>query len=128
MRVLGNILWFILGGFLIVLGYWVGGIVLFLTLIGIPFGVQAFKLGTAAIAPFGKEVVERPHANSVLRVIFNVIWIILPGLELAITHLVLGAGLCITLVGIPFGLQHFKMVPLALMPFGRNLVPEEHAG
>lgn len=118
---LGNVIWFILGGFLIGLGYMLGGLLYCLTIIGIPFGIQGFKLGIASFAPFGKRVVEAERANSFLRVVFNILWIILPGLEIAITHLVLGLLLCLTIVGIPFGIQHFKLAPLALLPFGRKL-------
>lgn len=118
---LGNVIWFIFGGFLIGLGYILGGIVYCLTLIGIPFGIQAFKLGFASFAPFGKQVVETERANSVLRVVFNILWILLPGIEIAVAHLVLGLIFCLTIVGIPFGIQHFKLAPLALLPFGRKL-------
>lgn len=121
MTFLGNVIWFVLGGFLIGLGYILGGILFCLTIIGIPFGIQGIKLGLASFAPFGKRVVETPRANSFLRVVFNVIWIILPGLEIAITHLILGVVLSVTIVGLPFGIQHFKLAPLALMPFGRKL-------
>ena len=121
MTFLGNVIWFVLGGFLIGLGYILGGILFCLTIIGIPFGIQGIKLGLASFAPFGKRVVETPGANSFLRVVFNVIWIILPGLEIAITHLILGVVLSVTIVGLPFGIQHFKLAPLALMPFGRKL-------
>jgi uncharacterized membrane protein YccF (DUF307 family) len=125
MRVLGNILWFVFGGVFIGLGHILGGVGLCLTVVGIPFGLQAFKLGIASFAPFGKEVVERERANSVLRVLFNVVWILLFGWEIAVAHVVLGLLLALTLVGIPFALQHLKLVPLALLPFGRELEPVE---
>jgi uncharacterized membrane protein YccF (DUF307 family) len=125
MTTLGNVLWFILGGFLAVLGYALGGVVMCLTIVGIPFGVQAFKLAGAVMAPFGKRVEEGERATGCTSVTLNVIWVLLPGLELAITHLVLAALLGITLVGIPFALQHVKLIPLALMPFGRTIVPVE---
>jgi len=124
MKVIGNILWFILGGFLAVIGYALGGVVMCLTIVGIPFGIQAFKLAGAVFAPFGKVVEEREGAGGCTSVVLNVIWILLPGLELAITHLVLAVLLAITLVGIPFARQHIKLIPMALMPFGRHLVPE----
>ena len=123
MATLGNILWFILGGFLAVLGYALGGVVMCLTIVGIPFGVQAFKLAGAVMAPFGKRVEERERASGCTSVVLNVIWILLPGLELAITHLVLAVVLGITIVGLPFAKQHVKLIPLALMPFGRTIVP-----
>ena len=127
MATIGNILWFILGGFLAVLGYAIGGVLMCLTIVGIPFGVQAFKLAGAVFAPFGKKVVERDNAGGCVSVVLNIIWILLPGLELAITHLVLAALLAVTLVGIPFALQHVKLIPLALMPFGRHLVPADRS-
>lgn len=127
MALLGNILWFILGGFVAVLGYVLGGIVMCLTIVGIPFGIQSFKLAGAVAAPFGKEVVERERATGCTSVVLNVIWIILPGLELAITHLVLAIVLGITIVGLPFAKQHVKLIPLALMPFGRSIRPATRA-
>ncbi len=121
MTLLGNILWLIFGGLLSGLGYILGGLVLCLTVIGIPFGLQSVKLGVAALTPFGKEVVERESANSCLRVLFNVLWLLFFGLEIALAHIVLALLLTLTLVGIPFALQHIKLVPLALFPFGRDL-------
>jgi uncharacterized membrane protein YccF (DUF307 family) len=121
MTTLGNILWFVLGGFLIAFGYLMGGVLLCLTIVGIPFGLQAFKLARAVAAPFGTKVVEREGASGCLPVVLNLIWILLPGLELALVHLVLAIVLGITIVGLPFARQHVKLVPLALMPFGRGL-------
>lgn len=121
MSTLGNILFFVFGGFVIVLLYLLGGLLMCLTVIGIPFGVQAFKLAGAVAAPFGTRLVEKDSATGCTSVVLNVIWVILPGLELAIAHLVLGILLALTIVGIPFAKQHFKLVPLALIPFGRSL-------
>ncbi|MCK5377828.1 MAG: YccF domain-containing protein [Acidobacteria bacterium] len=121
MSLLGNILWLIFGGFFTGLGYIIGGIGLCLTIVGIPFGIQAMKLGVATFAPFGKELVEEPNANSVLRVILNVVWIIFFGWEIAVAHLVSAAVLAITIIGIPFALQHIKLIPMALLPLGRSL-------
>lgn len=121
MSLIGNILWLIFGGLLSGLGYILGGVVLCLTILGIPFGVQSIKLGIATFAPFGQKVVERDNANSVLRVLFNVVWVILFGWEIAILHLIHALLLAITVIGIPFAVQHVKLVPLALMPFGRTL-------
>jgi uncharacterized membrane protein YccF (DUF307 family) len=122
MSVLGNIIWLIFGGLLAGLGYIIGGLMLCLTIVGIPFGLQSIKLGVAAFAPFGKEVVENEYANSPLRVVFNIIWLVLFGWELALTHLVHAIVLAVTIIGIPFALQHIKLIPLALFPFGRDLV------
>lgn len=121
MSLFGNILWLIFGGFFTGLGYIIGGIGLCLTIVGIPFGIQAMKLGVATFAPFGKELVEEPNANSVLRVILNIVWIIFFGWEIAVAHLVSAAVLAITIIGIPFALQHIKLIPMALLPLGRSL-------
>ena len=122
MSLLGNILWLILGGFFAGPGYIIGGLLLCLTIIGIPFGVQSIKLGVATMVPFGKEIVESPHANSTLTVIFNLIWLILFGWEIALTHLVSALILAVTIIGLPFAKQHIKLIPLALFPFGRDLI------
>ncbi|MEM1205192.1 MAG: YccF domain-containing protein [Acidobacteriota bacterium] len=120
MTLLGNILWLIFGGLLAGLGYILGGLLLCLTLIGIPFGVQNIKLGMATFAPFGKQVVERPQVNGCLNVVFNVLWLVLFGWEIALIHLVHAAVLAITIIGIPFAIQHIKLIPLSLLPFGRG--------
>ncbi len=121
MSLFGNILWLIFGGFFTGLGYIIGGLALCLTIVGIPFGIQAMKLGVATFAPFGKELVEEPDANSVLRVILNIVWIILFGWEIALAHLASAVVLAITIIGIPFALQHIKLIPMALLPLGRSL-------
>lgn len=121
MNLIGNIVFFVFGGFLIFLGYVLGGIVLCLTIVGIPFGFQCFKLAGGVIAPFGREIREIDPPGGVVSIILNVVWIILPGLELAIMHLVLAAVFAITIVGIPIAAQHIKLIPLALLPFGRQV-------
>jgi uncharacterized membrane protein YccF (DUF307 family) len=121
MSLLGNIIWLIFGGFLAGLGYIIGGIATCLTIIGIPFGMQSIKIGIATFAPFGKEVVEGPNANNPLLVIFNIIWLVLFGWAIALAHLTGAILLGITIIGIPFALQHIKLIPLALFPFGRDL-------
>jgi uncharacterized membrane protein YccF (DUF307 family) len=118
---LGNLIWLIFGGLFAALGYIIGGVVLCLTIVGIPFGLQSIKLGLAMLAPFGKEVVELDNANSPVRVIFNIVWILLFGWEIAVAHLVAALILAITIIGIPFAKQHIKLIPLALFPFGRDL-------
>ena len=121
MSLIGNILWLIFGGFLAGLGYLVSGLLLCLTLVGIPFGLMSMRIGVATFAPFGKRVVERPDANSGLRTIFNIIWLILFGWEIALAHLAAALVLFVTIIGIPFAIQHLKLIPLALFPFGRDL-------
>jgi len=118
MNLLLNIIWLILGGFIVVIAYLLGGILLCLTIIGIPFGIASFKLAGLALAPFGREIREKEPPGGAVAVIMNVIWIILPGLELAIFHLLMALALAITIIGLPLAAQHLKMVRLALLPFG----------
>lgn len=122
MSLLGNIIWLIFGGLMSGIGYIIGGFSLCLTIIGIPFGIEAIKLGLATFTPFGKEVVPNPSANSTLAFIFNIIWLIIFGWGIALSHLLWGVVLAITIIGLPFARQHFKLMILALMPFGRDLV------
>jgi len=121
MSVLGNLIWLIFGGLLVGLGYIIGGLLMCITIIGIPFGLQSIKIGFATMTPFGKTIVEGDNANSPLRLIFNLIWIVLFGWEIALAHLLHALILAITIIGIPFAQQHIKLIPLALMPFGRDL-------
>lgn len=118
MNLLLNILWFLLGGWLIFLAYLLGGLILCITIIGIPFGIQCFKLSVLGLAPFGREIRETDPPSGLLSVIMNVIWILLPGLELAVIHLVLAAIFAVTIIGLPFAAQHLKMTRMALLPFG----------
>ena len=118
MNLILNIIWLILGGFIVVLGYLLGGIILCITIIGIPFGIQCFKLAGLAFAPFGREIREKEPPSGALAVIMNIIWIILPGLELAVFHLIMALLFAITIIGLPLAAQHLKMTRLALLPFG----------
>ena len=121
MSFLGNLIWLIFGGFVAGLGYILGGIVLCLTIIGIPFGLRVISLGVATLAPFGKAVVPRERGEGCLPLAFNIIWIVLFGWEIAIAHLV-GAGLlAITIIGIPFAKQHIKLIPISFAPFSYDL-------
>ncbi|MBR5836335.1 MAG: YccF domain-containing protein [Bacteroidales bacterium] len=122
MNFIGNILWVVMGGFLIALYYWIVGLLTCLTIIGIPFGVQLMKIGSFALWPFGHEVQPGPNDSGCLAIIMNVIWILVGGIEIALLHLGFGVVCCLTIVGIPFGLQHFKMALLALVPFGKKIV------
>jgi len=103
------------------MGYILGGLAMCLTIIGIPFGVQSIKLGVAALAPFGREVVVTERASGFIAVVFDALWLILFGWEIALVHLAHALVLAITIVGLPFARQHLKLVPLALFPFGREL-------
>lgn len=121
MSCLGNVIWMIFGGFFAGLGYILGGLLICLTIIGIPIGKQAIKLGAATMAPFGLEIVPTEEAGNPSYVIVNIIWAVLFGWEIALAHIISGIILGITIVGIPFAKQHFKLVPLAVAPFGREL-------
>lgn len=121
MSLLGNIIWLIFGGLLSGIGYIIGGISICLTIIGIPFGLKAIELGFASLTPFGKDIVVKPGAGSILATIFNVIWVLLFGWAIALNHLFWGIILAVTIVGLPFAKQHFKLMILALFPFGRDL-------
>lgn len=119
MGCLGNALWFIFGGCVTGLSWCLAGCLWCLTIIGIPVGLQCFKFASLSFFPFGKEVVYGGGPGSFL---LNVIWLVVSGLVLAMEHLGIGVLLCITVVGIPFGLQQFKLAKLALMPFGAEIV------
>ncbi len=121
MSLLMNLLWIVLGGFLIFLFYLIGGLVLCLTIVGIPFGVQLIKLSLLALTPFGKEVNTEGSASGLLDIVMNVLWWIFGGVEAAIVHLVLALVLAITIVGLPFAKQHIKLLKLALVPFGARI-------
>ncbi len=118
MSAIGNLIWIVSGGLLLSLGWVIAGIICCATIVGIPFGLQCFKIAGLVLAPFGKNItVGRGGAMSVIG---NIFWVLFLGWELALSHLVTGLFLCITVIGIPFGLQHFKLAQLALVPFGLN--------
>ena len=121
MSFLGNVIWFILGGFLISLYYAFIGILFCISIIGIPFGVQLLKMAGLALCPFGKNVTCDSRDMGCLSILMNIIWIVVGGVEIALMHLTFGAILCLTIVGIPLGIQHFKMSLLALAPFGQKI-------
>ena len=121
MKFIGNILWLLLGGVLISFYYAVVGLLFCLTIIGIPFGLQLFKMAGVALWPFGHNIIPGANDTGCLAVVMNIIWIIFGGIEIAILHVWFGIIFCITIIGIPFGLQHFKMALLALAPFGKQI-------
>jgi len=121
MNILGNIIWIVFGGLIIFIMYVISSILLCLTIIGIPFGIQTLKLSMLALVPFGKDVVNKPNEPGCLSTIMNIIWILVGGLWISLTHFVFGLLLAITIIGIPFALQHFKLGMLALTPFGREI-------
>lgn len=124
MRTLGNILWFLFAGVWLAVGYAVSGLLLCLTIVGIPFAIQAFKLAGFSLWPFGRRVVARRDSGGLLELIVNLLWLVLFGWELFLAHLVAGVLLCLTIIGIPFGVQAFKLSVLSLLPFGREVVAE----
>ena len=117
MNLLLNILWLILGGFVIFIEYVISGLLMCLTIIGIPFGLQCFKLAIFALAPFGSQAVDTDTSNGCLPVLFNVLWILIGGIWIAVTHLILALIFAITIIGIPFAVQHVKMAGFAIAPF-----------
>ncbi len=118
MRLLGNIVWFILGGFLSWLSWMLAGLFWCITIIGIPIGIQCFKFAKLTVAPFGKEV---KYNFTITSVALNILWIILSGVPMAILNFTIGTVFCITIIGIPFGLQYYKIAKLALAPIGTSV-------
>lgn len=118
-----NILWIILGGFFVFLGYVTAGIAFSLTIIGIPWGFQCFKLAIFSLFPFGSDTRAKPYpeTNDTLNLFANIIWLIFGGLWVVLNHLFWGLILCVSIIGIPFGIQHFKMMRLGFTPFGREI-------
>lgn len=121
MNFLGNLTWLIFGGFFSALGYFFGGLLLCITVVGIPWGLQCFKLAGLVLWPFGKEVVSSSSGTGCLSIFFNIIWLLSGGLYTALVHLVFGLLLTITIIGIPFARQHFKLIEISMMPFGKTI-------
>lgn len=121
MKTIGNIIWLIFGGLLTAIEYLISSLLLMVTIIGIPFGLQTLKLGILALWPFGKTVVDNGSSSGCLSLLMNIIWIFIGGFWICLTHFAFGLLLCITIIGIPFGRQHFKMAALALTPFGKEI-------
>ena len=119
MRLLGNLIWLLCGGLISAIGWWLAGILWCITVVGIPVGLQCFKLSSISLNPFGKEIVDEGGAISCL---LNILWILFSGIELAATNFIIGCILCITIIGIPFGKQFFKIARVALFPFGAKVV------
>ena len=121
MKLLGNILWLLFGVLECALGYFAGSLALMITIIGIPFGIQTFKLGILCLWPFGSQVRENPESNGCLSLVMNIFWLIFGGLATCLGHLFFGILLCLTIIGIPFAMEHFKMAKLSLLPFGKTI-------
>jgi uncharacterized membrane protein YccF (DUF307 family) len=128
MRTIGNVLWLVLAGFWLAIGYVAAGVANCLTIIGIPFGIASFKLAGYALWPFGRAVVRDPRRDTALSTIGNVLWFVLGGAVLVLAHLLLGVLLCLTVIGIPLGVASMKMARLALTPFGHRVVDARLAG
>ncbi len=122
MNFLGNIIWLVFGGLLAALGYIVGGFLLCITVVGIPFGLQCFKIAGLVLWPLGRRVVPSSGGMGCFGLIFNIIWLICGGLYTAVVHLFFAAILFITIIGIPFARQHLKLMEISLMPFGREVI------
>jgi uncharacterized membrane protein YccF (DUF307 family) len=122
LRFLLNIIWLVLAGFWLFLGYLLAAVICFILIITIPFGVAALRIGVYALWPFGRTVVRKPGAGAG-STIGNVIWLVLCGWWLALEHVVTGVAMCLTIIGIPLGIANFKLIPVSLFPFGREIVP-----
>ena len=122
MNIIGNIIWLIFGGLIITLIYIISSFLLFITIIGIPFGLQTLKIGMFVAWPFGRKPVFMENASGFMALIMNIIWLLVGGVYIAITHVILGILFFITIIGIPLGKQHFKLATVALIPFGQKVI------
>ncbi|MGI8309801.1 YccF domain-containing protein [Saccharopolyspora hattusasensis] len=121
MRLLLNIIWLVLCGFWMAVGYAFAGVLLAITIIGIPFAIASFRMANFALWPFGRRLVDEP-ASGTFAAIGNIIWLVLAGWWLALGHIFTGLALCVTIIGIPLGIANFKLVPVSLMPLGKRIV------
>ena len=124
MRLILNLIWLILCGWWMAILYFLAGIIAFILIITIPFGIAAWRIASYALWPFGRSIVRRPRAG-IGSLIGNIIWVILLGWELALGHLISGILLCLTIIGIPLGLANFKLIPISLLPLGVQIVPSD---
>jgi uncharacterized membrane protein YccF (DUF307 family) len=121
MKFLGNLIWLLFGGIITAIEYTVASLLMMITIIGIPFGLQTLKMARVALWPFGCKITDKGNSGGCLSLLMNVLWIFAGGIWICLTHLVFGLILCITLIGIPWGRQHFKLAALALAPFGKSI-------
>lgn len=126
MRTLLNIIWLVLSGFWMFLGYVAAGVVLCILILTIPWGIASFRIGLFALWPFGRTVVDKPRSG-VGSFLGNVVWVVLAGWWLAIGHILTGVAMCLTIIGIPLGIASFKLVPVSLMPLGKEIVQVDEA-
>ena len=122
MNLFMNLLWLLLGGIFTAVEYLISSLLMMITIIGIPFGLQTLKMSLLALCPFGKEVRSCPDSGGCLSILMNILWIFLGGIWISLSHLAFGILLSITIIGLPFGIQHFKLAGLALPPFGKEIV------
>ncbi|MBM3716614.1 MAG: YccF domain-containing protein, partial [Actinobacteria bacterium] len=120
-RLILNVLWLVLSGFWLFIGYMVAGVVLCLLIVTIPWGIASFRIGAYALWPFGRDIRDR-STSGVFSLIGNVIWVVVAGWWLALSHILSGVALCLTIIGIPLGIANFKLVPVSLMPLGKEVV------
>lgn len=122
MKFIGNIIWLIFGGLETAIGYFIGGVIMMATIIGIPFGFQMIKIGSLALWPFGRSFqVSKGELPGCLYTLLNLVWVLVAGLWIALLHILFGFLLSITIIGLPWGLQHFKLAGFAISPFGRKV-------
>lgn len=126
MNIIGNLVWLLFGGLFAAFGYFIGGLALCVTVIGIPWGLQCFKLAGLVLWPFGKQVVSDTRQAGCLSTLFNIIWIVCGGWYTALVHIFMGLLLCLTVIGLPWGKQHFKLIEISLMPFGKRVIDERY--
>jgi uncharacterized membrane protein YccF (DUF307 family) len=121
-----NLLWFVLGGWAVAIQWFFGGLILAITIVGIPFVPGIWRIAVFSAFPFGQELIETPKGagGAVFSGLLNIVWLILAGIWIAISHILAGLLLCITLIGIPFGIAHFKLAGAALMPVGKEIIPK----
>ncbi len=119
MKLLGNLIWLIFGGLLVAIEYFIASIFLIITIVGIPFGLQTLKMASLALWPFGRVAVPTYNSTGCLSTLMNILWLLCGGIWIAITHFLFGILLGITIIGIPFAMQHFKLASVGLTPFGR---------
>lgn len=124
MKILFNILWLIFGGLNAAIEYFLASLILMVTIIGIPFGIQTMKIGVLTLWPFGSKVVDShsPSGIGCINIFMNILWFFVGGIWIWLTHIFYGLLLCITIIGIPFGRQHFKLAGLSLFPFGKEII------
>lgn len=123
-RTVLNVIWLVFSGIWMALGYAVAGLICFIPIVTIPWGLACFRIARYSLWPFGYRVTDRPDAG-IFSGIGNVIWLIVAGIWITIGHITAGIAFCLTIIGIPFGIAHFKMIPVSLMPLGREIVPTD---